>query len=156
MRTAVHAFAGVSLLVAVAVMGGCERIDLDGVELIVPGLTTVTVELINDTPFDVDPHIRFDDDEGFLAQLFPADELTTGLLGPGDALAFDFDCDELGLVFSDRAEQLDRWGVIAEADESSILTRDDDFGCGDLVRFRFMGDFDQFGVVVSVNGVVVD
>jgi hypothetical protein len=156
MRTALHAFAGASLLAAVAAMGGCERLGLDEVELIVPGLTTVTVELINDTPFDVDPHIRFDNDEGFLAQLFPADELTTGLLAPGDALAFDFACDELGLVFSDRAEQLDVFGVVAEADESNILTRDDDFHCGDLVRFRFLGDFDQFGVVVSVNGVVVD
>jgi hypothetical protein len=145
-------------MVAGLAVGGCEAINLnlDDLGFTVQGLTTVTVELVNDTGYDVDPYIRFDDDEGFLAQLFPADDLATGLLAPGDLLVFEFACDELGLIFSDGAEQLGLFNVIAEADESTILQRGDDFDCGDLIRFRFLGDFEQFGVLVSVNNVIVD
>lgn len=158
MRLIIRPFVGVFSVVAGLAVGGCDGLNLDLGELglEIRGLTTVTVELVNDTGFDVDPYIRFDDDEGFLAQLFPADDLATGLLEPGDLLAFEFDCDELGLIFSDGAEQLGLFGVIAQADESAILQRDDDFDCGDLIRFRFIGDFEQFGVLVSVNNVVVD
>jgi len=158
MRLIIRPFVGVLSVVAGLAVGGCNGIDLDLEEfgLEIRGLTTVTVELVNDTGFDVDPYIRFDDDEGFPAQLFPADDLATGLLEPGDVLVFEFDCDELGLIFSDGAEQLDLFGVIAEANESTILQRGDDFDCGDLLRFRFIGDFEWFGVLVSVNNVVVD
>ena len=158
MRLIIRPFVGVLFVVAGLAVGGCDGInlDLEGLGLDIRGLTTVTVELVNDTGFDVDPYIRFDDDEGFLAQLFPADDLATGLLEPGDVLVFEFVCDELGLIFSDGAEQLGLFGVIAQADESAILQRDDDFDCGDLVRFRFIGDFEQFGVLVSVNNAVVD
>ena len=158
MRPTIRPFVGVLFVVASLAVGGCEAIslNLDELGLTIQGLTTVTVELVNDTRYDVDPYIRFDDDEGFLAQLFPADDLATGLLEPGDVLVFEFACDELGLIFSDGAEQLGVFDVIAEADESAILQRDDDFDCGDLIRFRFIGDFEQFGVLVSVNDVVVD
>ncbi len=158
MRLIIRPFVGVLFVVASLAVGGCEAIslNLDELGLTIQGLTTVTVELVNDTRYDVDPYIRFDDDEGFLAQLFPADDLATGLLEPGDVLVFEFACDELGLIFSDGAEQLGVFDVIAEADESAILQRDDDFDCGDLIRFRFIGDFEQFGVLVSVNDVVVD
>jgi len=158
MRLIIRPFVGVLFVVASLAVGGCEAIslNLDELGLTIQGLTTVTVELVNDTRYDVDPYIRFDDDEGFLAQLFPADDLATGLLEPGDVLVFEFACDELGLIFSDGAEQLGVFDVIAEADESAILQRDDDFDCGDLIRFRFIGDFEQFGVLVSVNNVVVD
>jgi hypothetical protein len=158
MRPIIRPFAGALLVVASLAIGACDGInlDLDELGLEIRGLNTVTVELVNDTGFDVDPYIRFDDDEGFLAQLFPADDLATGLLEPGDVLVFDFACDELGLIFSDGAEQLGVFGVIAQADDSTMLERGDDFECGDLIRFRFIGDFEQFGVLVSVNNVVVD
>lgn len=158
MRPTIRPFVGVLFVVASLAVGGCDGINLDLGELglEIRGLTTVTVELVNDTGFDVDPYIRFDDDEGILAQIWPADDLATGLLEPGDVLVFEFACDELGLIFSDGAEQLGLFGVIAQADESTILQRDDDFDCGDLVRFRFIGEFEQFGVLVSVNNVVVD
>lgn len=137
--------------------GGCSRFDLGALERLVPGGNTVTVQLLNDTSFAVDPFIRFDDDSGPLAQLFPAEQLTTGLLQPGDLLEFSFDCDKLGLILSDGAQQLDLFGrVLAQADDSGVLKRADEYDCGDLVRFRFLGDFETFGVVASVNGAVVD
>lgn len=145
-------------LSAVLVIGGCPGVELsiDGNGLSIPGFNRVTIELVNDTDFDVDPFIRFDDDNSWAAALFPADDLSTGLLAPGDALQFSFDCDELGLVFSDEAQQLDLLGVIAQADASDVLKRGDEYDCGDLIRFRFVGNFEMFGVVVSVNNAVVD
>jgi hypothetical protein len=138
------------MVIPVLVTGGCPDLNI-----VIPGFTGVTVELINDTQFDVAPNIRFDDDSGFLAGLFPAEDLSTGLLAPGETLEFTFDCEELGLVFSDNAEQVLLLETF-EASDTDILARDDDYECGDIIRFIFIGDGDDFGVVVSVNGFVVD
>jgi len=118
----------------------------------------VRVEVFNDTDWEVDPRIRFDDDSNWFAQLIPAEELATGILAPGESLSFDIDCDELGLVYSDEAGQF-LFGddvPIGQADSTRVLTRDDDYDCGDTVLFHFLGSDDGFGVVVSVNDVVVD
>jgi len=130
--------------------GGCA--DIIGV---LPGLDAVEVELVNDTSFPVAPDIRFDDDSGFWARLAPAEELSTGVLEPGEAASFWFDCDELGLILSDEAEQLLPLELFV-AEASRVLERDEDYDCGDLIRFRFVGDGEDFGVIVSVNGQIVD
>ncbi|MFQ5805938.1 MAG: hypothetical protein ACE5I3_05760 [Phycisphaerae bacterium] len=132
-------------------VGGCPEAGW-----LIPGLNTVEVELINDTGFPVDPNIRFDDDSGFFARLAPAERLSTGLIEPGQAAAFRFDCDELGLIFSDEAEQVLPLFADYVADATEILERDEEYDCGDLIRFRFVGNAEDFGVVVSVNGRVVD
>jgi len=118
--------------------------------------TIVTVELVNNTTLDVAPNIRFDDSEGFLASAFPAEELATGLLAPDDVLAFDFDCDALGIVLSDEAEQILSDSEVAVAVTSRVIERNTDYVCGDIVRFIFVGEGVDFGVVVSVNGRVID
>lgn len=123
---------------------------------LIPALNTVWVELVNDTSFPVDPNIRFDDDEGWLASLFPAESLDAGLLESGQSMEFDFDCDELGLIFSDGAEQTAFFFLSYVADDTRILERGDEYDCGDLIEFRFVGDAEEFGVIVSVNGRVVD
>jgi len=131
-------------------LAGCPDVS----ELL-PGFNTVEVELVNDTLFPVAPNIRFDDDSDFFAQLAPAEDLSTGLLAPGEALTYRFDCDELGLIVSDEAEQLLPLELFV-AQRSRMLLRGEDYDCGDFLRFRFVGAAEDFGVVVSVNGRVVD
>jgi len=116
----------------------------------------ISVEIVNDTPFDVAPHIEFDEDDGFLGGLFTGEELQTGLIAPGETQIFRFDCDALGTILSNDAEQI--FGLLGstEADSSATLQREDDFDCGDTIRFRFVGEGVDFGVIVSVNGRVVD
>ena len=148
------------VLSPLALSGGCPgvTIDVPGVGRIsLPGSqNTVVVEVFNDTAFDVDPSIRFDDDDDFLAALFPSESLATGILIPGEILTYDVDCDKLGLIFSDNADQFFFDDFIGEADSTRILRRDEDYDCGDIIQFQFIGREGGFGVVVSVNGVVVD
>lgn len=148
----------VALLASPALlMGGCGglTIDFPGGQIVVPGLGVVTIELINDTDYYVDPHIVFDDDENFLAGLFPSEELGVHDLAPGEVYSLDIDCDELGLVFSDEPEQF-VGPFVYTAGETRMLVRDDEYECGDLIQFQFLGNADGFDVVVAVNGRVVD
>jgi hypothetical protein len=137
--------------VAALLVGGClEPGDL------LSTLRSVQVEVVNDTDFAVDPNIRYDDDAGFFASLLPADTLDTGLIESGEIAVYTFDCDELGLVLSDEAEQVVPLFGDYVADETDILERGDDYDCGDSIRFRFVGNAADFGVIVSVNGQIVD
>ena len=147
----------VVFLFPLLLLGGCPPLtfDLADGSLTISGSGVITVELINDTDFDVDPRIVFDDDSGFLARMFPSDLLDTGLLAPGEVLAFDFECDELGLILSDEPDQF-VGGVIYRDFPSAILERGDEFDCGDLIQFQFLGNADSFGVILAVNGFVVD
>lgn len=118
-------------------------------------IQSIRVEIVNDTSFPVDPNIRYDDDAGFFAGLFPAQTLDTGLVAPGAIVAYTFDCDELGLIFSDEAEQIVPLIGDYILDATDLIERDDEFECGDQIRFRFVGDGLDLGVVISVNGRVV-
>ncbi len=135
--------------------------DLDA-SITVPDLVvrpyTVRVEIFNDTDFEVVPRIKFDDDNNFFARLIPAEELDLGALAPGESIQLDMACDKVGLIFSDEAGQFvpDEDDPIAQADETRRLIRGDDYHCGDTILFHFLGNGDDFGVVVSVNSVVVD
>jgi len=120
----------------------------------IPGYNLVTVELVNDTDFEVDPHIVYDDDTNFWAQLAPSEELDLHDLQPGELVQADFDCDELGLLFSDRPEQFTSLYIYTGV-SSFMLLRGDDFECGDVIQFQYVGNREDFDVVVSVNGRVV-
>ena len=145
------------LLMLLATLPGLLLAGCPEAARLIPALNTVWVELVNDTSFSVDPNIRFDDDEDWLASLFPSESLDTGVLESGQSVRFDFDCDELGLIFSDGAEQTGPFFFLSYfADETRILSRGDEYDCGDLIEFRFVGDAEDFGVIVSVNGRVVD
>ena len=141
----------------ILLIGGCPgvTIDVPGLgSVALPGLGVITLELYNDTDYYVDPRIRFDDDSGFWAGLWPAEELATGTLAPGEVLTFSFDCDDLGLVLSDEPELLaGPW--VYTGDSSAVVERDEDYDCGDRIELQFIGNPDSFGVVVAVNGVVV-
>ncbi len=131
--------------------GGCGNLTIVG-----GFLNTVPVVLVNDTDFSVDPNIRFDDDTGLLAGLFPSETLSTGLLAPGETATFTFDCDKLGTILADDPEQIIPLLDDVVGDSSDRLERGEEFDCGDVIEFRFVGNLDDFGVVVSVNGRVVD
>jgi len=137
---------GLLLIAPAALCSGCADWPL---------FDTVTVIITNDTDFDVDPHIVFDDDTGFFARNFPSEDLAVGLLEPGESRVFHFDCDRLGVIFSDEAEQF-VGDVVFEIDETSALEREQQFYCGDLIEFQFVGNAEDFGAIVGVNGLVVD
>jgi hypothetical protein len=122
-------------------------------DLIFRGLT---VELYNDTDFEVDPGILYDDDAGFFAGLLPAERLDTGRLRPYQTLVFRLRCSEVGTLLSNDAEQFLDFGRTAEADDSPTLQRDEHYECGDVIRFRFEGEGSTFRVVASVNDRVID
>jgi hypothetical protein len=153
---------GVLIVGLVGLLGGCPgsiTIELPGggsLDVPLPGADTVVVEVFNDTNFEVDPRIRFDDDNDFFAQLAPSEELATGILAAGESIEFTIDCERLGLIFSDRAGQFFFDETIGQADTTRMLERDDDFDCGSRIQFLFIGAEAGFGVVVSVDGVVVD
>ncbi len=143
-------------------LGGCPGITLDlgDATITIPGRRVVTVTLINDTDFSVDPAILYDDDTGFLARLFPAERLDVGVLAAGEVLDVDLRCDDLGSIRSDKAEQYVRYllfgETVHEADASTTLERGDHFECGDSIQFQFLGNGDNFRVVVGVNGRAVN
>jgi hypothetical protein len=146
----------VNLLLALLVVGSLLLTGCPEAARLIPGLNTVELVLINDSDFPVDPNIRFDDDAGWLAGLFPAEELGSGLIEPGETVVLRFDCDELGLIFSDEAEQLVPIFGVYIAGANDILEREEEYDCGDVIGFRFVGNAEDFGVIVSVNGRIVD
>ncbi len=143
--------AAAGLLLA-GLAAGCKGLSID-----IPGFTTVTLEIVNDSPFDVDPRMVTSDSQGGFSDIFTGggDDLATGILAPGDKLVYNFDCDSLQRVFSDAPEQLDDGELAGAAQPSRVLKQDRDFECGDTVRFRFIGTGQNFGVIVSRNGAVI-
>lgn len=127
-----------------------------GCPLNLPGVTDVTVRVFNDTDFPVDPHIRYAADTSVVDVDSGTLELATGTLDPGETKTFHFTCNDLGLVFSRNAEQFLLLGVTAEAGNSALLTRNTDYSCGAVLMFRFTGEGNDFAVVSSVNGHVVN
>ena len=136
---------------AVFLIAGCP-----GIGDLLSDIQSIRVEIVNDTSFSIDPNIRYDDDAGFLAGLFPAESLDTGLIAPGEMVTYTFECDQLGLVLSDEAEQIVPLIADYVLDATDIIERDDEYECGDRIRFLFVGNGLDFGVIVSVNGRVVD
>ncbi|MBK9120625.1 MAG: hypothetical protein IPM18_13655 [Phycisphaerales bacterium] len=147
-------------------LAGCDGLTItlpdgfgDGTFTPTPTPRSVRVVVINDTNLIVDPGIRYDAERrGFFSFLQPARTLTTGDLEPGDSIEFNFACDRLGIIFSDRAAQYffgdEEPAAIART--TLVLVRSEDFDCGDTLVFQFLGDGLAFGVVVSVNNLVVD
>ncbi|MCH8806087.1 MAG: hypothetical protein IH986_08360 [Planctomycetes bacterium] len=155
MKRETTATLGIILLTGTLLIGGCP-----GSNFLFAGLTDVRVEIFNDTDFLIVPDIRFGDDDGdvtaFFTGLFGGDKLATGSLNSGEFIEFTFACDELGLVFAKESEQRLFNEVIGESDQTDGIQRGEEFECGDRIQFRFIGSFEDFDVLVTVNGRVVD
>jgi len=131
-------------------------LDLPGGDLVIPAPGTVVVEVFDDTDFEIDPRIHFTHGDNWFTGIFTGEDLATGTLNPGDLSRYTMDCDEVGQIQSQDAGQFDGPDTIGQADSSRTLQRGADFECGDVIQFHFIGSYESFGVVVSVNGVVVD
>lgn len=113
----------------------------------------IRVEVLNDTGFTVDTDLRYSEDDTLFDALL-ADRLDVGRLLPGEAFQIDFDCDALGLIRL--AEGSQEIPLLSDPDvDTPIFQRGDDYDCGDTIEFRFVGDGDDFDVIVTVNGLVV-
>jgi hypothetical protein len=141
---------GIPLLL-VGAAGGCPEA--------IEALTTIEVQLINQTSFEIDPAIHVGTDSGLLgaivADTIGAEPFDTGRLGPGERASFRFDCEALGLIVADNARQHFVGAVIGSA-RSFLLRRDRDFACRDTIQFHFIGSGDSFEVVAVVNGRLVE
>ena len=138
----------VSLLLSLAlVTGGCPNPIFD---------PPVTVEIFNNSDFEVLPDIRFDFDESIPASA-ASDFLDVGFLLPGEFQQFDFDCDQIGLIFSDETEVRFFNEFFGIADRSFVPRWGLDFDCGDFIVIEFQGnpDDDFFDVLVFVNDELV-
>lgn len=142
-------------------LGGCPNGIGSIISDLVGDLTGVTVEIVNDSGWTIEPDIRYSEDDGdfaaFIAGLFGGDELSVPLMAPGADATYNFNCDSLGVIYSGQTVQYGLLGFeLGEADASDILVRGDDYSCGDTITFTYVGSGDSFGVVVSINGQVVD
>jgi hypothetical protein len=134
----------VSVVASLALLtGGCPRPILD---------YPVTVEIYNNSDFEVIPDIRFDYDESIPASA-AGDFLDIGLLLPGEYVQYDFDCDRIGLIFSDETEVRFFNEFYGIAERSFVPRWGLDFDCGDFIAIEFQGnpDDDFFDVLIFVN-----
>ncbi len=114
----------------------------------------VTVQVVNDTDFPIEGDVRYDDEDDFFSSLFGGDTAPTGLLDSGEVFELSFDCDSIAVVATADVQQFDDV-FDSVADDSGSVSAEDDFDCGDVIRFRFVGEGPSFGVIVSVNGRVI-
>lgn len=141
---------GVLCVVTMATATGCASF----LEALLQSTVQTTVRIVNNTSYEVDPNIRYSDDNE-LGDLLITSELAAGRIAAGDISTFTFGCDELGTVFSDDPEQFNLVGSV-EADDSPIMRKDSEFQCGDTIEFEFRGDFGSFELITRVNGSILE
>ena len=140
-------------------IGGCDAAlnVLDSVDNLVNG--DILVLFINNSDGTVRPDIEFTENTDALNTLITTfvggQSLNIPDLAAGEYVQFQFACDKLGAIFSDQSELRTILGNV-DADPSALLIRDEDFSCGDEIRFEFFGDRNSFGVLVTVNGRIVN
>jgi hypothetical protein len=144
-------------LVAVVAMSGCGR---------VPGVLsalgvrpkTITLRLINETAFAVDPGIYVSSVDVIGDLIFDGiteSLLTVGInrqdfgdLQPGEIVTRTYDCDQFDVVMAKNAEI--RTGVgFSPGDDSDLFIDGEDFGCGDTVTVRYVGGVTGFRAGIS-------
>ena len=110
---------------------GCEAL----VGLLRPSETTVV--LVNDSDFDVEVVLFYDDDQNILKSLLTeiGEEMTLTLAAGGQS-TFSRDCDDLQAIIIDDAD-LQLIGQLGPEANTDVLRDGDDFGCGDTITFTF-------------------
>jgi hypothetical protein len=147
-------YAGLAVLSLFATMGQtCTAVGfpiipggpIGGGPFVDPG---VTVTIINNTNFDIDPMIDYDDIDGnpFFLDL--------GIVFPGEVVSTDFFCDEVIFLTSTNAEQY-VFGDVIVLEALPFFEQDFDFFCGEEVTFEFIGDDLNFDVIVDADGFVI-
>jgi len=146
-------------LVLMGVMGGpCDiTISPDGIIT----FDSVTVELVNNTDYPIEPYLFVDEDENVSVDGLVVDENFVALdplLQPDEIIELAFDCDEIGSIISDRAWLVVSDTEIYESDNGPLLREEDDFECGDVISFIFIdeGPEGSFFTRVEVNNQFVE
>ena len=139
---------GLSLAFSLAVLTGCDVL----VGIILSNSTTV--ELVNNSDFNVDVVLYYDDTQEVpeLLLVETGTRLEFTIL-PGQTQRFSRSCDELQAIVIDDADLRVIGGVGPEAN-SDVLRDGDDFSCGSTIRFTFdhSAAILDFDVTTSVSG----
>jgi len=126
-------------MLAAPLIGGCGL-------TVVPGVGGfVTISVINNTDFDVDPGVEFGAFSTSLAFL------DVGVLAPGDIVDVDVDCDDIVFLTTTDSAQLGG-SVDYVLDPLPIFELDLDYFCGEIVEFEFVGNGQDFDVFVDAGG----
>lgn len=109
------------------------------------GPSTVGVELINNSDFDVRVRLYYDDEQDTIeAILTETGVFIERTLPPGGTHSFVRDCDDLQAIIIDDAD-LRIIGGVGPADSTDVLRDGSDFRCGDTLVFTF----DHSNVIVD-------
>jgi hypothetical protein len=96
-----------------------------------------TVRLINNTDFEVQVQLFYDDDQELPEDLIQADGTEVNrTLAAGEAQSFSRDCEALQAIFIENAA-LNIIGDIGPEAGTDVYREPDDFGCGDTLTFTF-------------------
>lgn len=111
--------------------------------------TRVTVDLVNETDFEVQATLFFDDEQNIPEFLLVQSDIGTEVsltVPPGQTISFSESCDDLQALIVENAN-LALFGSLGPDANTDVLRDGDDFGCGDTVVLRFtdsngIADFD--------------
>ncbi|NOT00770.1 MAG: hypothetical protein HOP29_09100 [Phycisphaerales bacterium] len=145
---------GMSVLV-MAPSAGCGNL---GTVLDALGVSsdTVTLKLVNETPFRVEPEVFVTDTD--LGLEFVTEELVTlGVnrlavedLAPGVSVTRTFDCDDIEALMASEAELKTGLGISPDAD-SDLFVQGEQFECGDTVTLRYTGGVGDFSARINAQ-----
>lgn len=145
----------VVLLSAALSAGGCGNLGgvLDALGI---SSDTVTLKLVNETAFRVEPEV-FVTDTDLGLDLITEELVTLGInrldvddLSPGDSVTRTFDCDEIEAVMASDAELKTGLGISPDAD-SDLFVQGEQFECGDTVTVRYTGGVGDFSARINAQ-----
>ena len=138
---------GAACLASVA---GCDALD----DLV----NRITIELVNETRWDIEPELFADEEDDILFAFTIHDEenyVDVGRVPADTTVVTTLPCDEAGSLQVYRAVAI-RTGTDYIADNDPIVDMEHDYDCGDQISFIFREWGDGFYVRVEVNGQFVE
>lgn len=117
---------------------------------------SVTLRLVNETAFPVDPGVFVGDVVGDLLIGALTEEVLTldanrqsfSDLNPGEEVSRSYNCDDFKAVMAKNAELNTGIGISPDAD-SDLFVAGDDFDCGDTVTIRYTGGLAGFDASIT-------
>ncbi len=125
------------LLVSAGILtGGCGAVDFLNNLIGSINPRQVTVELVNDTPFDVDVEMYYSDEQD-IPEFALTSDLGTRIdrtVPAGEVDRFTRDCDQLQAIIIDKAVLQ---SLLQPQEGTDVLRDGHEFGCGDTISFGF-------------------
>jgi len=118
----------------------------------IPAPEPITIELVNETAFDVRPNLYVSDSATGEAELFVAANLVTDFtdrpfpeLRPGETATVTLECDQARALGVDAPLLFDAATLtITPSADRIFRARDADFACGDTIRFVYFREAAAF------------